>query len=563
MVKTQILTRSTGFFIKSLAVLCLLLLWHSAHAMTLTAFADRNSINLNDQLIVTFQLRDATSTREPDFSPIQASFDILANHRSTMSMNNNGIRDQYYEWRLTLSPKRYGQLTIPSISLGNASTQPIAINVIEIADIANSSDNIFMQVTVDKKSVYVQEQVLVSIKLFSKFDWRGKELQVFELDNAIYEAVSENEYITKINGTPHVVYEVILAIYPQKSGSLVFPSLEFAVQLRGQRRSLLSFGSGPISRVHSTPINISVKPIPANNGTSTWLPAKSVQLQQHWSHNIASLVAGEPVTRTITMTAEGLSKSQLPPLNIPEHPEINAYTDQEQTDEERSSRGITSQRIETVAMVPNRAGRITLPAVEVKWWNTEKNTYEIARIPEQTLTATMPLNAQSVAIAQPPQITSAASASAQEIKLAKLTRALIITQIVTGVLLLLFITLYIRGRTRKSTIEPQKTQKNYSDKIVWQLLKRAASSNNLPQVRENLLLWAENHWQTPIRSLAAIAQHANDPTLGKLLELLDQNIYAGSNTEFNAEKLLQSIQALRIAKRDKTEDPRLKTLYPS
>lgn len=544
-------------------MLCgLFLYWNTAQAIALTAFTDRDNISLNDQLTVTFQLRDAQSSREPDFSPIQEAFDILSNRRSTQTIVNNGSRDQFYEWQLTLSPKRYGKLTIPAISLGSAQSNAIDINVEEAKKIPDSTDNIFMQVTTDKKSVYVQEQVLVTIKLFSKFDWQGKELQAFELNDALFEAVNENEYITQINDTPHVVYEITLVVYPQKSGALVIPSLEFLVQLRSQRRSLLSFNNGPVSRARSAPINIAVKPIPVNNGNDVWLPAKAVQLQQHWSHDIASLIAGEPVTRTITMLADGLSKAQLPPLNLPTHTDINSYTDKEQTDEQRSSKGIISQRIETVAMVPNQAGLITLPEVKVKWWNTTTNTYEIAHIPEQTLKATLPLNTPSVAVARPPELVQQAVSGSTVFT--HLTRLLIISQVITGLLLLLFIVLFLRARVARVQ-DNQSCDKmpDPSDQTIWKMLKRNAADNNSVKFRKNLLLWAEKHWALPMNGLDDIAKHADDAKLQEQLLQLDRSMFTNSNASINLGELLQSIQALRITKRDNNKDNPLKPLYPN
>ncbi len=517
-------------------------------------------MSLNDQLTVTFQLRDAQSSREPDFSPLQASFDILANQKSMQTRNINGVKDSHYEWHLTLSPKRYGKLTIPTISIGAASTEAISIEVAEARDIADSISNLFMTLSADKQSVYVQEQVLITIKLFSKLNWQNKELQPFTLDDALYEAVSENEYISEISGVQHLVYELTLAIYPQKSGALVIPSLQFLVRLRSQRRSTFSFNNGPLQRVNSTPLNIKVKTAPSLPNTTTWLPAKTLTLEQHWSHNTQTLVAGEPITRTITINADGLSKAQLPPIEFLEHADINSYKDKEQTDEQRSNKGIISQRIETVAMVPNKAGKIILPPVELSWWNTKTNKAEVATIPEQQLTVAMPLNATPIVMATPPELQSmAVNNTAHETT--GFMKGLIISQIITGLLLAVLLYLYLKKQPSRAEDIQQAAHTKTVQTNLTRALKRAAEQQDFPSLRKYLLLWAEANWNTTINSLDEITQYTNDPDLENAIKVIDRNIYRGESTIIEAASLLNTLRSLKGSKVNNT-DNFLKNLHP-
>src|SRR5690606_16088751 len=104
--------------------------------------------------------------------------------------------------------------------------------------------------------------------------------QQFDLPGALVKAVAEDEYVSNVGGVPHLVYEVTLAVYPQKSGTLEFPSLNYEIEPAGRGRSLLSdfYGTGTRHRGRSQAFTIDVKPIPAENNGGPWLPAKQVTL---------------------------------------------------------------------------------------------------------------------------------------------------------------------------------------------------------------------------------------------------------------------------------------------
>src|SRR5690606_10052618 len=55
--------------------------------------------------------------------------------------------------------------------------------------------------------------------------------------------------------------------------------------------------------------------------------------------------------------------------------------DQAQTDEQKSAEGVTGTRIETFAIVANRSGDYTLPAINIDWWDTVNQKMQTAQLP--------------------------------------------------------------------------------------------------------------------------------------------------------------------------------------
>ncbi|WP_049721550.1 BatD family protein [Gilvimarinus polysaccharolyticus] len=579
MIKSKTLTQcrlSSANLLRVLALLVCVLAGvgtsAQASSASLSAQVTRTQISINDQLSVKFQLRGGSQASEPDFSPVQEDFEILSTYRSQHSTTINGKHDAYFEWDLTLAPKRLGQLTVPSIRAAGTQSESISITVKEAQQNPATADaDVFMTVEPDKSSVYVQEQVLLKAKIFARQNFDAQEIQDFSLDQVTIEAIAENKYVTEIAGTPYAVYELTFALYPQKSGTLSIPSLDYGVRLRSNRRSILSFGGGEIRRGRSSPIELEVKPIPATNGSGPWLPASAISLKQHFSHDTKSLTAGEPITRSITLSAEGLHPSQLPPIATIDTEGFSTYTDKPQTQERRSETGLSSERTDTIAMVPSSAGRRTLPPLELKWFNTTTGEFEVARLPAVETQTKMPVGDNNPAVAAtPPPQTSTLPGSVQTangFNYQAIPRYLIVSQAVTLILLIIMTALYLRTRSREPQ-EPKPGAKQ--DNNLWRAIKKAGATDNLPELRRALLLWAETHFAQPISRLEQIAYCANKTQqhdeLLRQLRALDQAIYHpnldnSDSKAFSPGDLLPLIQQLRVQKRD-ASDSNLAPLYP-
>ncbi|WP_020209745.1 BatD family protein [Gilvimarinus chinensis] len=541
--------------------LFIFLLTSPVWAASLTVEPGRTSLAITDQLTLNVTLKNGNTRDEPDFAVLRKDFDILDISQRVQSVSVNGRSESSIIWQLALVPKSRGQIVIPSLQVAGVSSEPVTIHVTNAPESpADANAETFLEVTANKNSVYVQEQVLVSAKLYSKYNWSGRELGSFELDNALVEAVSEDEYVSTINGVQHLVYEVVFAFYPQKSGTLRIPPLQYAAQLRSGGRSLMSFSSGPVRRGRSQAIEIDVKPIPAANGTGAWLPAKDIKLTQHFSHDPDALVAGEPVTRRVTIEADGLLPTQLPPIEFGDIEGYSSYKDKAQTDENRSSNGVTSTRTETLALVPNAAGRASLPPVELRWFNTQTGEFETASLPALEVNATLPSTpGKPVNVANEPDTTGGAG------KVTVIERAplwLLISQGITAVLLIIFAALYFFAPKSRTPKASRSTAHTVSDKTLWKQIKRSAADENWSELRQNLLQWASVHWHTPVKGLDELSRLANDETIRQQLQQLDKAIYSSQQHNFEPGTLLPQLQKLRVHKRDGKSDG-LAPLYPT
>ena len=83
-------------------------------------------------------------------------------------------------------------------------------------------------------------------------------------------------------------------------------------------------------------------------------------------------------TDLFNIKAEGLASAQLPALPSTEIAGLRRYPDQPVLSNQNSEREVIGSRED---LVPNRAGALELPAVDVVWWNTHEDHLERTSLP--------------------------------------------------------------------------------------------------------------------------------------------------------------------------------------
>ena len=116
-----------------------------------------------------------------------------------------------------------------------------------------------------------------------------------------------------------------------------------------------------------------------------WLPAKNLHLSESWGSE--GLRVGEPLNRTITIRAEGVSPQQLPDLvsRNEQTNEMKVYPEPVKFKEDQAGAHAVSERQQAFTLIPQREGEITLPAIKIAWWDTQSRSARIAQLPERRL----------------------------------------------------------------------------------------------------------------------------------------------------------------------------------
>lgn len=559
----------------SLMIATLLGFASCAQAANLSASVDRKQIGMEETLTLVLRYDEQVMFGEPDFDALKKDFDILGNRRANQYRSVNGQVESFTQWSLTLAPKKEGDLMIPALEFEGEHSDPIKISVQKTAPISSPDADrpIFLEAEIDKPQVYVQEQLLFTLRLYTSVDLSGLNSEELKVDNALVKQLSENQYQKVVNGQRYGVVEVTYAIFPQQSGSLTLPSVLWNVTQQGRS----GFGYDPFLnrngkrlRLRSEAKQVNVLPSPDHYQGSYWLPAEALELQQSWSRDPQEFRVGEPITRKVQIKARGLMASQIPPLDLATVDGVRYYPDQPQNDESLSAEGVRSVVSESYAIVPSRAGQITLPAVTLHWWDTTKQVEREATLPAETIRvraaagtgstvapATPLTNAEPLTQASPSTIDHTAKPSGDIWFYAALLLAL------TN---LMFVMMWWRARHSSpppGLRQPQKPEARLTEKATWRKLKNTLESGDCVQIRDALLAWAQVYLAPePVHSLQTIA--AILPSLRSGIDGLQRALYADDQAAFDANAFKkQLIEARSTAAIDSKGENQLPPLYPT
>lgn len=560
---------------RSLLAVALLCISIFAHADQLTASVDRNEIGIQE----TFALTIAANSRAsgaPDFSQLKSDFEILSNNQSQFTSITNSGAEFKKVWQLTLAPKRVGKLLIPSFNVDNSVSDAIEINVSQKSQTqSNGDESVRVNIEVSKNDVYVQEQILVTIKLISQVNLSQAEMQPLEIKNAVLIPLSEKpkQYVSNINGKQHLILESHYALFPQESGELIIPSVIYSV-VPNVERDLWNdpFGRNRanILRLPTEEQRVNVKSVPAGAAGKTWLPASNVTLHETWSSSLDHLKMGEPVTRTITITAEGLTGGQITPLPTNTIDGLTFYPDQPQNSDNKTTKGIDGTRVETTAIIPNHGGEFTLPEVSVEWWDVNSQSMKTATLPEKKITVLGDAAPTSNSTPTPNTIASSSATEEQATTTEIATNTNPWLWASTGLFALVSIALSVyvfHLRTSLKQLQAEQEEANAitseKEKHIWDLLKHSAANKNASELRKNILGWAKFQWpEATIHSLDDVAKLAGRLELTQALKKLDELLYSNHpDDSWAPQEILSLLNDCRKEKNLKKKSEGLKSLY--
>ncbi|MDM3871087.1 BatD family protein [Porticoccus sp. W117] len=509
-------------------------------AATLTSSVDRTTLSANETLQLTVIYQGDTPSSEPDFAVLDSNFErISAPSRQQNYSWINGKSESSLTWTISLHPKSSGTLTIPAFQVDGASSRPISVNVRPAATKPGEQNPVFLDVEADKDSLYVQEQLLLTYRLYHEVPLANIKPGWGDIANSEVLQLGHSEYRATLDGRNYEVVEWKFAVFPSASGTLDIP----AFRINAYSPSSIRFRNGRRFSQFSKPLSLAVKPQPANSGRH-WLPARKVELKEQAIDPNKEWRVGEPLTRKITLTGMGTTSALLPEIPLPASSDFRSYPDQPQLEQAAGSDTVVASRTESVALVPNQPGIVTLPAVELQWWNTQSQQLETARLPERTLQVLPAETTAYTPTAVQPQIAPAAPVEQQSGWLLKLSVATNIALAIIAVVLLL----QLRRRKSLPTAEnkPEEKQQLGDEKELFTIVRRHAKAGDIKQTREAILQWAQCYWpnQSAI-TLDKLGQLSGDPELPKQLVALDQSLYGAVKTEVDLQWIATQLKRFR------------------
>lgn len=524
-----------------------------------TATVDRPGIYVGDSLVLTLRATAGEDIEAVDLDPLARDFDVVSRSTSSRMSIINGQTERTSELQVVLLPRRSGDLLIPPLSVDGQRTRQITVQVTDaLGDLDNSRD-VFVESEVDRDSVYVQSQLVHTFRIYEAIDLSDRGRSELKLDNAVVEELDGASFQRMVDGRAYRVYEVRHAIFPQQSGTLEIPSLSFNARKPATRRSI--FARGEIIRRSSEPMTVEVKPVPPGWPDAPWIPAASLDIEESWSALPDEVAVGDSVTRTLTLVAEGIDGSQLPPITQAEVRGIKIYPDQPRSENTRDDDGVTGIGINSTALLFTEPGAFTLPAVRIPWWDTTADTLRYAELPAKRIRVVAGAPVETAAA--PPQ--ELAAPVVQPAPTAPQDPSLWMWATLAALLGWLGTTLWLTWQMRRAQA-PTPEAEDGSEAEAFRALLGACKDNRAAEARAALQRWGQHFLELAAApTLASLEQRLASEDFSRALQSLEASLYGGRDMNWEGAALARALKQCRKrrANHAKEDGSALPPLYES
>lgn len=549
--------------LQSVTVLLLIVCSSAAHAATLLqATVDKNPVMLGEELLLQIELDEKVSGNQLDFSVLANDFNFSAPAISQSMQIINGRASQSTRWQLSLFAKKTGTFVIPAFEVEGLRTEPITLTVVPADPNGTGSDELFIESSLSSSELYVQQLAYYDVKIYFNGDLQRGSLSQPSLQGATIEQLGKDvEGSELVNGQRYQTITRRYTVIADQHGNFELAAPWFKGEMIDRQSSRYDyFAKTKTVSAQGQALQLTVKPIP-ENFKGQWLVSELVALTEEWTPPGQELTQGEPVTRTITLTALDLSDHQLPELSFALPDGIKSYAEQPQSKKAERNGRLVAQKVFTSAVIATKTGDLVLPAIRIPWWNSKTNELAYAELPERTLKAS-PNPAQPAAQIATEQVATPAEPNQAA---AVLPVSPWHWSYSSTVLLMLWLTTLMLWLAPKfvrrwpGTTAPQSQESVL--KFSSRKLKAACLANNSHEAAAQLVQWANQGIDSQIVRLSQLLPHLPDCELKREVEKLCHQPYQPTHLPWQGQALFEAFAKYKHLQQLPLFAP-LKPLYP-
>lgn len=354
--------------------------------------------------------------KAPDFN----NFEVLAGpFQSTSSsyqiINGKTSSSVSISYTYTLQATKTGTYSIPPASImvegQKYSSNGLSIKVLpddgsaqsnsaskqsSASSASLSSDKIFIRAEVSKSSVYEQEPIVVTYKLYTLADVVGMNNMKMpdfngflkqELDQNQNKQLSYENYNGRNYGTI-VLYQVLL--YPQHTGNITIDKANFEavvrIQNKTQVRSIFDDFFDSYTNVNKNivapAITVRVNALPGSKPAN--FSGVVGKFAMNTSITSTQVKANEAVTLKVVISGSGNMKMiKNPEIRFPDGFEI--YDPKVNNNFKVSTNGVSGSKTIEYLFIPRNAGDFVIPSAEYGYFDLQDKTYKTLKTPEYVL----------------------------------------------------------------------------------------------------------------------------------------------------------------------------------
>ena len=398
---------------KKLLFIIILLLPLTLQGQSFTASVNENPVAENQQFQVTFTFSGKDINGLDNFKPPAfGKFLVLSGpNQSTSIQFINGAQSASISYTYIVRTKGVGKYTLGKATIDyngkTFETDPLQINVVKDSSkpqqqqrtqgqntgVSNEeiAKNLFIRAEVDKRTVYMGEQVTVTYKLYTRLNIAAQ-MSINKLPQYQGFWAEELETSTNIIFNTEVVdgkqFRVGVlkkaALFPSQTGKLEVTPFELTVPIQIRRNRNHDnffddffndpFGMGQTVDYNavSNKVSIDVLPLPTEGKPDSFNGAVG-DYSLNTSIDKTTAKTNEPVTLKITISGKGnMELLEVPKLNLPGGFEQYEPKTSEQINK---SSVISGKKTFEYLLVPRVVGKREIPPIEFSYFNPAKKKY--------------------------------------------------------------------------------------------------------------------------------------------------------------------------------------------
>lgn len=430
----------------------------------------------------------------------------------------------------------------------------------------NRRKPIFVILEVDERRPYMQAQVIVKVRLFrlaTSFDAAMSLPHLSDPELSQHAFLKElkghsRRYRTKLNSRIYVVTERYYTLFPKDSGALRLGPARF-------KGHLVQGGTIQFVEAESNIIMLRVKPIPESFTGSEWLPARSMTFFQDFHPSKEKLELGQAVSRTIYLTAAGLTSGHLPERIRKDAVGLKEYLTETERDEILSKEtGLTAVLNQEMALIAVKLGALDIPEIEIPWWNTETDQQEILTIPGKRIESFKKAPIDTPEDTTPPEEIIQNVPNTALLTDVSQRQFWLVGVISFSVITLLFLNLLYRFKPKNRLFH---LGTHHQQKRALADAVRACREHDAQKAESAIVVFSQTLHTDQKCQILLDSPLAKDPMIAAQLEELSTSRYGEQMVAWHGDELADLLRAWFVAyleseKEGKRDQSRLDELYP-
>jgi hypothetical protein len=410
-----------------------------------------------------------------------------------------------------------------------------------------------LRTTIDPPRVVVGQKTTLRIDVLApNYMTRPPELPDFQVRNAVTRQLQSVNIYEQQDGTSYAGVRFEFAIYPQEPGTYAIAGQKLIVHYAADPPTT---HDAELALPH---IDFAAIVPDAAAALRPFVAAERLTVEQSVQRSSEQLKAGDSVTRTVTIKAEGTPAMLLPPQSFGPIDGLTLYPAQPSLDDHTDGRtdALTSTRTDSATYMLQRPGSYALPAVDVGWWNIGEQRVERAH-----------LDAVTFAVAANPGMQIATTKQRPlwdwDGIIDFIWRHWLLATIAAVALGAVAWSAPRAIRTIRTSYQARRQARLQSEAWSFHEFRRAAGSRDAKAAYFALLNWLQRFTSVaPVGSVDALKAAARDPLLDRELDSIEQQLFARdtSTSRMSSGPLVRHIGAARRTLR--REACRTQTMRP-